>query len=328
MIILVFVIYYKQYRFILLFESNRIKCQTTHNLIILEVHSMKLIDKLSRRQLLWVSLSFIVMAVTSVISAIIALPLFWTIVAIILSEVSSCFFFPIVVGQMIDQEKSEHDFGVINNFYQDFSEGGIIQVYKDREQSSRADNGETALKRAFEEHVNGEIKLIGVTLRVFFNQTGPFFNDMESLCIKSKILTSIRIKALISTEDAPETINRGNIESPGEPIPTIITEMNATKQYVSRLNSKAGNQIIELRDYSQAPYCTAIIFPDKCFISQNLLCDTAPVRLPLIIFRKESHGYKVINDYFEYLWHQKNKQDDKKDDDKKELALSGGVRGG
>ena len=267
---------------------------------------MRYFERLSIKQILWISISFLIIAIATILTfAVKDLSITWAIILIILTQLASCFFFPIIVGQSIDIEKEKRDFGAINSFYQDFSEGGIIQVYKDREQSTRSDNGEVALKKAFEDHESGEVKLIGVTLRVFFNQTGPFYNNIESLCIKSKVNSTIGIKALINSESAPETINRGDIESPNQSTPTIITEMRATKQHINRLNSLIGKQTIIIREYDQAPYCTAIIFPDKCFISQNLLCDCAPVRLPLIVFRKDSHGYEVLNRYFEYLWERK-----------------------
>lgn len=264
---------------------------------------MKFIESFSKKQFMWLCASFILLMVLVIITiAASEISLFWKIVIVLLTQAASCFFFPILIGQFIDREKSERDFGIINNFYQDFSEGGIIRIYKDREPSAREDNGENALKKAFEEHSQGEVKLVGVSLRVFFNQTGQFYNNIDALCKKSETNTTIKIKALISSENAPETINRGKIESPGATIPTIITEIGATKQHIARLNNLAKLNPIDVKEYIQAPYCTAVIFPDKCFISQNILCDTAPVKLPLIIFRSGSHGYDVINSYFEYLW--------------------------
>ena len=262
-----------------------------------------LIDKLSKKQLIWMCVSFIALLVTVIISILKPqMPTIVTIILVFVSQLASCFFFPIIVGYYIDKEKAKNDFGVINSFYQDFSEGGIIRVYKDREQSQQADNGLTALKSAFAEHQKGTVKLIGVTLRVFFNQTGPFYDYIEDLCQKSNSNNSIKIQVLINSEDAPETVNRGNIESPNHNPSTIITDMRSTKQQISLLNIRSNSNAIEYREYNQAPYCTAIIFPDKCFISQNLLCERAPVKLPLIIFKKDSHGYDVINDYFNYLW--------------------------
>jgi hypothetical protein len=226
----------------------------------------------------------------------------FTILLLVVTNLSACFFFPIIVGYFTDKENRKNDFGIINDFYQDFSEGGIIRIYKDREESKRSDNGLSVLKNAFAEHNSGEIKLIGVTLRVFFNQTGPFYDQIESLCKKSISNNTIKISALINSETAPETINRGNIESPNQNPTTIVSEMQATKSHIELLNTRTKSNAITCREYDHAPYCTAIIFPDRCFISQNLLCDRAPVRLPLIIFRRESHGYEVINNYFNYLW--------------------------
>lgn len=262
-----------------------------------------LLEKLSKKQIIWMSSSFIALLFTVIIPLLKPnLPIVVTIILMFIAQIASCFFFPIIVGYYIDKEKAKTDFGAINSFYQDFSEGGIIRVYKDREQSQQEDNGLTALKEALYEHKNGVIKLVGVSLRVFFNPTSPFYNCVEEVCRKSIANNSIKIEVLISSENAPETINRGKIESPNQNPTTIVSDIRSTKQQINLLNARYNSSPIICKEYTQAPYCTAIIFPDKCFISQNLLCERAPVKLPLIVFRKDSHGYEVIKDYFDYLY--------------------------
>lgn len=225
--------------------------------------------------------------------------LIFTITMIILTNLSSCFLFPILVGQYTDKYLKKKDFDVINEFYQDFLDGGIIRVYKDRERSEREDNGENALIREFINHKSGEIKLVGVSLRVFFNPTKLTFYGPITELLK---FPQVKIKALINSNEAPETINRGVLESPDVEIPTIITDMQATIDNIKLLKSRYGDDKIDGKRFMEAPYCTAIIFLEKCFFSPNILSQEAPVRLPLIVFRKGSHGYNVVNDYFDYLW--------------------------
>ena len=47
------------------------------------------------------------------------------------------------------------------------------------------------------------------------------------------------------------------------------------------------------------------MFPDKCYFSPNLLSTDPPVRLPMVVFSAKSHGYKKLEEYFEYLWQNK-----------------------
>lgn len=246
-----------------------------------------------------ICISTATMILAIILSVLVEGNVFWTIALIVFTNLASCFLFPIIVGQYTDKYLKKKDFDIINDFYQDFSDGGIIRVYKDREKTERKDNGEDALIKEFSQHKSGEIKLVGVSLRVFFNPTKLTFYAPITELLR---LSSVKIKALISADDAPETINRGKLESQDVIPPTIITDMQATIDNIRILKNKYGERQIEGRRFKEAPYCTAIIFPEKCFFSPNILCKEAPARLPLIVFRKGSHGYAVINDYFEYLW--------------------------
>jgi hypothetical protein len=74
---------------------------------------------------------------------------------------------------------------------------------------------------------------------------------------------------------------------------------------MAHLNSQFKSKVIEYGYYDCCPYCTLVIFPDKCYFSPNILSVDAPVRLPMVIFRAGSHGYQKLDAYFDYLW---NKQ--------------------
>ncbi len=254
---------------------------------------------MANRTIWTMSISTSILIISITLSFFVKENIIFTLILIIMTNLASCFLFPILVGQYTDKILKKKDFDVINDFYQDFSDGGIIRVYKDRERTIREDNGENALIKEFNQHKNGEIKLVGVSLRVFFNPTKlTFYGPITELLNNP----NVQIKALINSDEAPETKNRGELESPNLSPPTIITDMQATVDNIKLLKNKYGNNKVEGKRFEEAPYCTAIIFPEKCFFSPNILCQDAPVRLPLIVFRKGSHGYDVINKYFNYLW--------------------------
>jgi len=267
----------------------------------------------------WICIISSAAAIVVAVSLVTALPelsLIWTIGILATTQIASCIFFPIVIGKIIDEVKAKREFSLINRFYRDFREGGIIDVYKDREDPENAentDNGVAALKKAFDNHHQGEVKLIGVSLRVFFKEDGRFYNNIKDLGEKNKTKGGIEIKALINSSSAPEISNREEIEGGGraKKHAVILKDLSTTKSIIDKLNKTYAGLII-VKEYIQAPYCTAMIFPEKCFISQNILCKDSPVKLPLIIFERKSPGYTAINDYFEYLWMYKKSSDSKK----------------
>lgn len=217
--------------------------------------------------------------------------------SIILITLSSSILFPLTVGYFYDKIRERREGQSIWRLIREFVDGGIWRVYKDREGNEAKENAENDLVKSFNKQSKGEIKIIGVTLRVFFHETSHFYQR----CIKDFWSSkSAKMRALICHPDSPEILHRAEIEEPS----SIKADLNATIGSFCKLISSKG-ALIEYGCYSSAPYCTLIIFPDKCYFSPNILSQEAPVRLPMIVFRAGSHGYKVLENYFDYLWERK-----------------------
>lgn len=252
--------------------------------------------------LIWFIVSFILLIVSVTLSIFVTNSTFWIVVAILLSTLSSSIFFPIAVGYFYDNLKERESGDIIWQVFKDFSEGGIVRVYKDREVSENPENAEVDLRRAFDNHVSGEIKLVGVSLRVFFNQTGPFFQSIFRLASRSQLDKSIKLKALVSHPSSHEIGCRAEIETPNMKEKLIQSDIMISVANMEHINEQFSIPPIDHGFYGSAPYCTLVIFPEKCYFSPNILARSAPVRLPMIVFREGSHGYKKLNEYFDYLW--------------------------
>ena len=227
----------------------------------------------------------------------------WTLITIILAAVSSSIFFPLIVGYFYDKFKEKQEGESIWRAIKEFSDGGILRVYKDREESEDKENAVNDLRKAFEEHREGIVKLVGVSLRVFFNQTGPFYQSITNICNLHKVNNKVGIQALVCAPNSPEVLNRAKIETPDRHNdPLIEIDITSAIASIQNLNKKYGSTAIEYEYYSSAPYCTLIIFPNKCYFSPNILATEAPARLPMIVFSARSHGYKRLEQYFEHLW--------------------------
>lgn len=220
-----------------------------------------------------------------------------------IAQIGSSIFYPMVVGYFYERMKYNEGVETVWNVFRDLSDGGIIRFYMDREESGRPQNALLDLRNSFNTHRKGEIKLIGVSLRVFFNQAGPFYKSIYKLCDLAKDVESIKIRALISHPDSPEVFNRTKIETPDQlENPLIKIEINSTIVSIENLNKDFKNTPIDYGYYKEAPYCTCIIFTDKCFFSPNILAKDPPVRLPMIVFQKNSNGYKKLEQYFDHIW--------------------------
>lgn len=258
------------------------------------------------RILIWFFLSFFLI----VLSVILSVSLdhlsekpFTSITIIILGQLGACIFFPLLVGYFYDKLKRKNQAETIWTIFKDLSDGGIIRVYMDREENEHEQNAHIDLRSDFDDFRSGEVKLVGVSLRVFFNQTGPFYRSIYKICELGEISKSIKIRALISHPESPEVYNRAKIETPNRVNdPLIKIDIKSTVASIENLNNNFSSGPIKYCHYEQAPYCTCIIFPEKCYFSPNILSSDAPVRLPMIVFQRDSHGYKKLNEYFEYLW--------------------------
>jgi len=248
--------------------------------------------------------SFFLLVLSGILIFLAPQKLPWIIFTIILAQFSASIFFPIIVGYFQEKFKEKEAGETIWRVFREFSDGGILRVYKDREESEFRENALTDLRKAFEGHRSGKTKLVGVSLRVFFNQTGPFYPSIANICNLRKTNENIVVQALIcDPNNNPEVINRAKIETPDRlNDPLIKIDINSTIVSIQNLNRLYGAGSVEYNLYLSAPYCTAVIFPDKCYFSPNLLSPVAPLRLPMIVFGMNSNAYIKINNYFDYLW--------------------------
>jgi len=237
------------------------------------------------------------------------IPIGLTYVFAVIGQLSAAIFFPILISFLYNQVKEKEEGEVVWRVFKEFFEGGIIRVYKDREDNDQPENGHKDLKKDFLNHKEGTIKLIGVSLRVFFHQSGPHYSSIEEICNKHLRYKKVDIHALICDLSSPELANRANVENPNCNLEESIgyNEVKGTISSIEKLKGMYGTNSILFQQFISAPYCTAIIFPDKCYISQNILSPNPPVKLPLIKFSKDSHGYKMISEYFDYVWNDTKK---------------------
>ena len=229
----------------------------------------------------------------------------WKLITIILATVSSSIFFPLIVGYFYDKFKEKQEGESIWRVFKEFSAGGILRVYKDREESEDKESAVTDLKKAFDEHRKGKIKMIGVSLRVFFHQLGPFYQNIAKITDLYNVNNTVKIQALLCAPNSPEASNRAKIETPRKKYLGIESDISITIDSIQDRNERCGSVAIEYGCYSSASYCTLVMFPNKCYFSPNILSKETPVRLPMIVFDARAHGYKMLKQYFDYLW--KNK---------------------
>lgn len=210
--------------------------------------------------------------------------------------------FPIAVSVVYDRLRERWLGDTVWRIFGELADAGISRVYRDREARPDSDNAEARLREEFRAHEDDVVRMVGVSLRVFFNPLGPFYGDIETLLKKGG--DRISLCALVSDPTSPEALERASIEEPGrdgEVASQIVRDIESTVATVRRLFNERGPRL-QLREYRQAPYCTAILFPHIAYFSPNILAPAAPVRLPMILFRRGSHGYRMLELSFEYLW--------------------------
>jgi len=204
----------------------------------------------------------------------------------------------------VTRDPSErHDDPALRRQVYELTEAGILRVYRDREPNEdNADNADTRLRREFLTHDEGPVLILGVTLRVFFGPMGPFSHAINAMLTAHG--DGVSIKALLCDPSSPEVRERANIEQrardPRSP-PQIMRDIDSTLATVHVMVKERRRQV-EVRQFRPAPYCTAVVFPHIAYFSPNILAPEVPVRLPMILFSSESHGYRMLAESFDFLW--------------------------
>jgi hypothetical protein len=214
----------------------------------------------------------------------------------------SAVLFPVAISLVYDRLRERWLGDAVWRIFGELADAGITRVYRDREAGTNADNAQVRLKADFHDHDRGLVRMMGVSLRVFFNPIGPFFEDLQALMRNT--VGDVAICALTSDPISTEALERAAIEEPGrrkDVTAQIVRDIESTVASVQRLVAEHGPRV-ELRQFKQAPYCTAILFPHVAYFAPNILAPIAPVRLPMILFRHGSHAYQMLELSFQHLW--------------------------
>jgi hypothetical protein len=182
---------------------------------------------------------------------------------------------------------------------------GIHYVFPDRQGDSV-----TEIKSSLSNvKDNSNIKLLGVSLRVFFSAGNDFNSDLVKLLEE----TDVKIQVLLLDSNSINALYRSTSETVGPFIDDTdykkrsmqLIEIESSKYMIDSLNLKYKNKI-ELRFYESAPSCALFIFDDACYITQYVFGDpkSQPVarRLPTIKFKQKSEAYKQFLYHFNFIW--------------------------
>ena len=257
--------------------------------------------------------------------------------AALLIEAGGAFFFALTVGWTLDRLRDAEGYSVLWAFGQEFREAGILEFY-----SGRKNRAERALEQAFARHHEGEVRIAGASLRVFFSpglHFYPWIQQMLRIRAKRQIVVKalscnpegnheLPVRSFIEEFNQDQTIPKCSpfewkcsidflfddfeedffkdhgIEAPPQQRVRVIQDLESTRTGVRALQGVARNSgnHLDHREFNCAPYCTVIIFPDRAFYTPNLLCTEVPVNLPMLVFHKSSDAYKRLVNYVEFLW--------------------------
>jgi hypothetical protein len=223
-----------------------------------------------------------------------------------IQSIGAAVFFPVVVSFAYDRLREKWLGDEVWRLFGELADAGIARVYPDREYRAGRENGQSRLASAFSATRDGEIRLMGPTLKAFFHTSSPLYAEIEQMLRDAG--GKVTVRALIEREDSQAIRDRVEIEQPeledGKESQTK-RDCDTTLASMETLGRKTGCSL-EMRRYNQAPYCTAVLFPDLAFFSPNLLAPEVPVRLPLLVFKRGSQGYRMIASSFEWMWDHKD----------------------
>lgn len=225
------------------------------------------------------------------------------VLGIALTSIGAAVLFPIAVSYFYDKLRERWFGDEVWRIFTELSDAGVIRIFRDREFYRGRDNAQERLSEAFRVHSTGDVLIMGPTLRVFFNPLGPFYEVVGAM-VERGGTSGYKVRALIQRDDSPSALDRVAAEQPDLRPGQASHASHDAAQTVDRIGSLGVRfaNTIEVRRFMPAPYCTAIIFPDVAYYSPNLLSSSVPVKMPMILFRSESHGYRMLVEMFEYLW--------------------------
>jgi hypothetical protein len=228
------------------------------------------------------------------------------IVGVATQSIGAAVFFPVAVSFAYDRLREKWLGDEVWRLFGELADAGIARVYPDREYRAGQENGQRRLAEAFTATHEGEVRLMGPTLKAFFHTSSPLYSAIEQMLRDAK--GAVTVRALIEREDSQAIRDRIEIEqpelAPGEESQTK-RDCDTTLASILTLERKL-KCTLKVRRYNQAPYCTAVLLPDLAFFSPNLLASEVPVRLPLLVFKAGWQGYRMIKSSFKWMWDHKD----------------------
>lgn len=219
------------------------------------------------------------------------------IISLSLISLGSAIAFPLIVGFVVDFIRKETLGDVIWCVIKEFAEAGVCDFCKSR----YTDEAKLNLLQEIKNHKNGEIKIIGVTLKYFFQKEfSHFYESIEEL-LKNN-LKNVSLKVLLCDPDKnPEVLHRSPVDRPEH----TKTMVEWSIKSIQNLKNQYGDTI-SYAEYIEAPYYTSIIFPNKCYLIPNILIKEGKNPLFMIALSSHSPAYEQILDVFESLWEKYN----------------------
>jgi hypothetical protein len=263
------------------------------------------------------------------------MPLRYQIISIIAVQVGAAFFFPLTVGTLVRKLEDKDVGHTLWRFHLESKKAALTDIYANR------DMGAKDLEDSFRNHSSRDILMSGPSLRLFLAHGFSFFDVIRDN-IQRYEDHQIRIKAVQSDPiENPSIPMRAFVEEfnpdgthpsghrrqtfdwkgpcgfkdfaktfcdtyarkpPSDNACRMIADLELTKIGALHLNGMTTNPCICLRRTICPPYCTAVIFPDKCYYTPNMLYADAPVNMPLFVFHRGGAPYERIMWHFQFLW--------------------------
>lgn len=266
------------------------------------------------------------------------------------AQVSSAFFFPIVIGGIVRWLRQQDIASALWEFVSACGEAGLEHFHVSRQGQAEKD-----LESRLREHNKGRILLTGPSLRLFFAPGSVFHQvfmdmrekylagDVEILVVNAdpKRNRSLPVRSFVEDFNPdweyPERNTRAPLpwvsdtfdwhktaDSVGSNFLKFCDEFYEKHYYhqigeetrkcrcvsdlenvahgISQLNRGARRPFVHLRTTVCAPYFTAVIFPDACFYSPNILYPEPPVNMPNFVFRRGFPPYQKVLTHFKFIW--------------------------
>lgn len=249
-------------------------------------------------------------------------------------QMGGAFFFALTAGYVSDALQQAKGYHSGRMFEEENRKAGLLNFYADRDGGAKTD-----LDKAFEVQEEGEVLMIGASLRKFFASGQPHEKAVKKLLGRN----GVSVRAVFSNPEGNrelpvrsfiEVFNRGAYspkvgkgtfdmkeeidfdfddfvenfykkygvnKSHTRTIDDLIAAKRGVEEDLSYVAEGAGSSI-KHRLSNSAPYCTVIIFPDKAFYTPNLLSKKMPVNFPTLVFEKPSEVYERLVEYFEFQW--------------------------